>query len=301
MGAETRSDTGPGAAPAPTTAGGRRAPAAPPSRHACLVVIYGDELGKKFELDRPSLIVGRSAGADIRVDQETVSRAHAELTSRGSIVRIRDLGSTNGTWVNERRVEEAELDDHDLIKVGATIFKFLSGSNLESAYYEEIYRVMTVDGLTGAFNKRFLTETLNREVARSRRYGRELSLVLFDLDRFKDINDAHGHLAGDAVLRAVCQTVASAIREEDVLARYGGEEFAVLLPETDLARALLLAEKLRGLVASGEFTVEGESVPVTVSLGVASLAQDGGTAEDLLRRADERLYEAKGAGRDCVR
>jgi diguanylate cyclase (GGDEF)-like protein len=265
------------------------------------VVVYGDELGKKYELDRPGLIVGRSSGADIRVDQETVSRAHAELGGDGRSVSIRDLGSTNGTWVNEERVEEAELGDHDLIKIGATIFKFLSGSNAERAYFEEIYRVMTVDGLTGAYNKRYLDETLDREVARSRRYGRDLSLVLLDLDHFKEVNDAHGHLGGDAVLSAVCHAIAAEIREEDVLARYGGEEFVVLLPETDREHALLLAEKLRAIVAAQEVAVDDGLVTVTVSLGVATLEPDRDTAEALLRWADERLYEAKRAGRNCVR
>ncbi len=216
-----------------TTAGVRAAAAARPSPPPCLVVVYGDELGRKFELDRPTTIVGRSAGADIRVDHETVSRAHAELVVDGARVELRDLGSMNGTWVNDERVRRtcspvmaatssrfcsrrptsstlvskngdvnsrlaARLADHDLIKIGATIFKFLSGSNVERAYYDEIYRVMTVDGLTGAYNKSYLMEALGREVARSGRYGRDLSLVLFDIDRFKEINDAHGHLGGDA-------------------------------------------------------------------------------------------------------
>jgi pSer/pThr/pTyr-binding forkhead associated (FHA) protein len=162
-----------------TTAGVRGDAAARPSPHPCLVVVYGDELGRKFELDRPTIIIGRSAGADIRVDHETVSRAHAELVGDGARVELRDLGSMNGTWVNDDRVKDVRLADHDLIKIGATIFKFLSGSNVERAYYEEIYRVMTVDGLTGAYNKRYLMEALGREVARSARYGRDLSLVLF--------------------------------------------------------------------------------------------------------------------------
>jgi diguanylate cyclase (GGDEF)-like protein len=290
-----------GARAAATTAGGREAETPRSSRHPCLVVVYGEELGKRYELDRPGLIVGRSSGADIRVDQETVSRAHAELDGDAGTITIRDLGSTNGTWVNDERVEEAELADHDLVKIGATIFKFLSGSNAERAYFEEIYRVMTVDGLTGAYNKRYLAETLAREVARSRRYGRDLSLVMLDLDRFKEVNDAHGHLDGDAVLSAICHAIAAEIREEDVLARYGGEEFVVLLPETDLDHALLLAEKLRALVAALEPVVDGEPLIVTISLGVAALAPGVDTAEALLRRADERLYEAKRAGRNCVR
>ena len=300
MSPEARPDPDTGARAARTTAGVGVA-AARPSPHPCLVVVYGDELGRKFELDRPTMIIGRSAGADVRVDHETVSRAHAELVVDGARVELRDLGSMNGTWVNDERVKDARLADHDLIKIGTTIFKFLSGSNVERAYYDEIYRAMTVDGLTGAYNKRYLMEALGREVARSGRYGRDLSLVLFDIDRFKEINDGHGHLGGDAILSAVCHAIAREIREEDVLARFGGDEFAVLLPETDLEHARLVAEKLRSIVATAELVVGDARVPVTVSLGVASLVPGTDDAEELVRRADERLYEAKRAGRNCVR
>ena len=301
MSPEARPDPDAGARAARTTAGVGADAAPRPSPYPCLVVVYGDELGRKFELDRPTMIIGRSAGADIRVDHETVSRAHAELVGDVARVELRDLGSANGTWVNDKRVKDARLADHDLIKIGATIFKFLSGTNVERAYYEEIYRVMTVDGLTGAYNKSYLMEALAREVARSGRYGRDLSLVLFDIDRFKEINDAHGHLGGDAILSAVSHAVVREIRGEDVLARFGGDEFAVLLPEADLEHARLLAEKLRGIVAAVEIAVGDVHVPVTVSLGVASLVPGTDVAEELVRRADERLYEAKRAGRDCVR
>ena len=144
----------------------RGAAAARPSPHPCLVVVYGDELGRKFELDRPTMIIGRSSGADILVDHETVSRAHAELVVDGARVELRDLGSMNGTWVNDKRVKDARLVDHDLIKIGTTIFKFRSGSNGERAYYDEIYRAMTVDCFTGA-TRELPLEALGREVARS--------------------------------------------------------------------------------------------------------------------------------------
>jgi two-component system cell cycle response regulator len=273
----------------------------PPTKEACLVVIYGSELGRKYNLEAPSLTLGRSNKCDIQIDQESVSRAHSKVVNGGRSVRIRDLGSTNGTYVNDELVEERNLVDGDLIKIGRTIFKFLSGGNIERAYHEEIYRLTTVDGLTQIFNKRYFSEALAREIARASRYRRELSMVMFDLDHFKDVNDTHGHLAGDAVLKTLALTIKSKIRTEDIFARYGGEEFAIILPEIDCHNAHQFAEKIRRIVETTEFRFEGTLIPVTISMGVATLDLEEPSSVALIKRADERLYEAKAAGRNCVR
>jgi diguanylate cyclase (GGDEF)-like protein len=272
-----------------------------PTKEACLVVIYGPDLGRKYSLESPSLTLGRSNKCDIQIDQESVSRAHSKIVNAGRSVRIRDLGSTNGTYVNDELVEERTLVDGDFIKIGRTIFKFLSGGNIERAYHEEIYRLTTVDGLTQIFNKRYFSEALAREIARATRYRRELSLVMFDLDHFKDVNDTHGHLAGDAVLKTLSLTVKSKIRTEDIFARYGGEEFAIILPEIDGHNAHQFAEKVRRIVETTEFRFEGTKIPVTISMGVSTLDLEEPTAVAIIRRADERLYEAKSAGRNCVK
>jgi diguanylate cyclase (GGDEF)-like protein len=272
-----------------------------PTKEACLVVIYGHDLGRKHSLDNPSLTLGRSNKCDIQIDQESVSRAHSRIINAGRSVRIRDLGSTNGTYVNDELVEERTLVDGDFIKIGRTIFKFLSGGNIERAYHEEIYRLTTVDGLTQIFNKRYFAEALDREIARASRYRRELSLVIFDLDHFKQVNDTHGHLAGDAVLKTLAHTIKTRIRTEDIFARYGGEEFAIILPEIDGHNARIFAEKIRRVVETTEFRFEDATIPVTISIGVATLDLEEPAAAALIKRADERLYEAKTAGRNCVR
>jgi diguanylate cyclase (GGDEF)-like protein len=272
-----------------------------PTKEACLVVIYGPELGRKYSLESPSVTLGRSNKSDIQIDQESVSRAHSKIVNAGRSVRIRDLGSTNGTYVNDELVEERTLVDGDFIKIGRTIFKFLSGGNIERAYHEEIYRLTTVDGLTQIFNKRYFTEALDREIARASRYRRELSLVMFDLDKFKDVNDTHGHLAGDAVLKTLAHTIKTRIRGEDIFARYGGEEFAIILPEIDGHNAHIFAEKIRRVVETTDFHFEEAKIPVTISIGVATLDPEEPSAAALIKRADERLYEAKAAGRNCVR
>jgi two-component system, cell cycle response regulator len=272
-----------------------------PTKEACLVVIYGNDLGRKHSLESASVTLGRSNKCDIQIDQESVSRAHSKITNAGRSVKIRDLGSTNGTYVNDELVEERTLVDGDFIKIGRTIFKFLSGGNIERAYHEEIYRLTTVDGLTQIFNKRYFAEALDREIARASRYRRELSLVMFDLDHFKEVNDTHGHLAGDSVLKTLAHTIKTRIRTEDIFARYGGEEFAIILPEIDGHNAHQFAEKIRRIVETTEFLFENTKIPVTISMGVATLDLEEPAAAALIKRSDERLYEAKSAGRNCVK
>mgnify|MGYP001765262258 CR=1 FL=1 len=271
------------------------------SRAAAFVVIHGEELGRKYDLVSSPVVIGRSSKADIQVDQDSVSRNHAKLTLDGGRLTIEDLGSTNGTIVNDEHIEgPARLRNGDFIKIGRTIFKFIASNNIEAAYHDEIYRLTTVDGLTQVFNRRYFEDAIERELSRSRRYARPLSLVLLDIDYFKKINDTFGHLAGDAVLKEVAGVVRSRTRREDVLARYGGEEFALLLPEIDEKGAVQLAEKVRKLVERHAFEFDGETIPVTVSAGVATVQRKSEEPQELIRRADEKLYESKTAGRNRV-
>jgi diguanylate cyclase (GGDEF)-like protein len=272
----------------------------PAGKEACLVVIYGLDLGKKYNLDRPSLIIGRSSKADIQIDQESVSRNHCKIINTGKTIMVRDLGSTNGTYVNDELVDEYVLRDGDFIKIGRCIFKFLSGSNIENAYHEEIYRLTTIDGLTQVYNKRYFLETLEREMGRAHRYRRDLSLIMFDIDRFKGINDTYGHLAGDYVLKQLAAVIKSRIRREDILSRYGGEEFAIILPEIDSYNALQFAEKIRKLTEKAVFKFEDTEIPVTISIGVAALPAGLEDPAEFIRISDQHLYTAKGNGRNCV-
>jgi diguanylate cyclase (GGDEF)-like protein len=262
-------------------------------------VIYGEELGKKYNLEGPSYLVGRSSKCDIQIDQESVSRNHAKLVNTGKSVLVRDLGSTNGTYVNDQLVDEQVVRDGDFIKIGRTIFKFLSGGNIEHAYHEEIYRLTTVDGLTQVYNKRYLLETLDREISRAHRYGRPLSLIMFDIDHFKKINDTYGHLAGDHVLKEMAGAIKSRIRREDIMGRYGGEEFVIALPEIDNYNAMIFAEKIRRLVEKHQFIFEDVQIPVTISIGISSAWEDLENPEDFIKEADANLYRAKNSGRNC--
>ena len=272
----------------------------PAGKEACLVVIYGLDLGKKYNVDRPSIVIGRSSKADIQIDQESVSRNHCKLINTGKSIMLRDLGSTNGTYVNDELVDEYVLRDGDLIKIGRCIFKFLSGNNIENAYHEEIYRLTTIDGLTQVYNKRYFIETLEREIGRAHRYRRELSLIMFDIDHFKKINDTYGHLAGDHVLKQLASVIKARIRREDIMSRYGGEEFAIILPEIDNYNAVQFAEKIRGIVEKAAFRFEDTDIPVTISIGCASMTTELQEPHEFVRVADGHLYTAKSQGRNRV-
>jgi diguanylate cyclase (GGDEF)-like protein len=270
----------------------------------CLVVIYTAEpglLGKRFVLDKSPTRVGRGADSQIVLEGDSVSRRHAHLERRTGAWYVVDDGSTNGTYVNEEQISREQLlNNGDRIKIGPSILKFLSGADAEAKYHEEIYRMTIVDGLTQIHNKRALFEALEKELMRARRYERDLSLLMFDIDFFKRINDQYGHLAGDHVLRELARVVQERIRREEVFARYGGEEFVILLPETPLQGAAALAENLRARVANHAFVFQGERIPVTVSIGTALLGENDKVAADLIQRADEKLYEAKRGGRNRV-
>jgi two-component system cell cycle response regulator len=268
---------------------------------ACLVMIVGSEIGKRIPLEQPNLVLGRSSSANVHLDIDNVSRNHAtiERTKHGWV--LKDLDSTNGTFVNDLVVRERMLRDGDQIRIGRATLKFLTSGNVEAQYHEEIYRLMTLDGLTQLHNRRYFQETLAREFARSKRYGHPFTLVVFDIDHFKRVNDSYGHLAGDAVLRRMGAMVRGKVRTNDTAARVGGEEFAVILPEADRMGGVALAEKLRKMVEAERIENEGIAIPVTISLGVAEFASNVESAEELYRIADEKLYEAKRSGRNQVR
>jgi two-component system, cell cycle response regulator len=272
----------------------------------CLVLIYppGPDMGRRWTLGADEIVLGRGSDCDILIDRDSVSRRHARVYRVDDQWSVEDLGSTNGSYINDMPIQRAPLRDGDFVKIGSAIFKFLSGGTIETSYHEEIYRMTIIDGLTGAHNKRYFLEFLEREMARCSRYGRPLSLLMFDIDHFKTINDTHGHLTGDYVLKEMARRLLGRIRKEELLARYGGEEFAVVLPETGHENAVQFAETLRGMVGNDVFEYEGDQFTVTISIGVATLeGHNTGAPLDIMefiREADAKLFTAKRNGRNCV-
>ena len=196
--------------------------------------------------------------------------------------------------------EEGAFSDEDVEALSALALQ--AGVAIENArLHRVVERQAVTDALTGLANRRQFYEVLGREYERSQRFGTPLSLILLDIDDFKQINDTRGHLAGDAVLHGVAATLAELIREIDMAARYGGEEFAILLPQTAQDGAALLAERLRREIASrpirfGPDEIEG----ITASFGVAAGPEDSMTQIDLIASADAALYQAKRDGKNHV-
>jgi diguanylate cyclase (GGDEF)-like protein len=165
----------------------------------------------------------------------------------------------------------------------------------------QLEKLAALDGLTGIYNRRHFEDVAAREVYRFQRYGGSISLIMLDLDHFKNINDAHGHAAGDAVLVSAAKTLASCLRKSDIMGRFGGEEFIVLLPETDRAAAIAIAEKMRQALESLMVRFQEQSFRVTASFGVTGVTSpESATPEIFFERADRALYEAKEKGRNRV-
>ncbi len=273
-----------------------------------LIEIYGDNKGRKIILDKDEITIGRGISNEIVIDSNSVSRNHAIIYKKQTYdnftkVYIKDLNSTNGTYVKDRQVPPnrgVELTDGVTIKVGSTIYKFLTGNDLEANYFEEIYRLTIIDGLTEIYNKRAFLETLEREFNRSQRYNRPLSLIIFDIDHFKHVNDNYGHLTGDYVLKHMSKIIKNSVRSEEFLARYGGEEFTIIMPESTRMAAINLGEKIRALVESSTFHFEGKIIPITISVGVSTLTPSIFTPMELISVADKKLYQAKATGRNRV-
>lgn len=277
--------------------------AVPRGRRAYLVVLRGPEMGRQIAVVGDEVVLGRDPACEVVVACDLVSRRHGSISWEGEEALLRDLGSTNGTRHNGVALAPGRpvaLVSGDRIEMGEAVYKFLLEGDVETLYHEELRRKAHLDGLTGTFNKSYLMEALGREMARSLRHDRPLTVLLFDLDHFKAVNDAWGHLAADRILLELAQRVLSLLRREDILARFGGEEFVVVMPETSIERGRIKGERLRRAVAAAAFGAEGRPVPVTVSVGVAALQPHMRSPADLLAAADAQLYVAKRSGRNQV-
>ncbi|MCS6885821.1 MAG: GGDEF domain-containing protein [Acidobacteriota bacterium] len=269
-------------------------------------VIEGPDFGRVFLLEQPETIVGRSDEADIQVDDEKVSRKHLKISlSKSSIngdtlVIVSDLNSKNGIFVNGVRTLQQQLRNGDKIKIGDTILKFETKDLLDVHYHDKLYRQATRDPLTGLANRSYFQNEIQKTFSIASRHNRVFSIMMMDIDFFKKINDTFGHDVGDNVLRKVADILMKHLRAHDVAARYGGEEFIILLPETPLSGALTVAERIRLAVEAFNFEIVGCSRKVTVSSGIADYPACAKEPDELIKRADEALYQAKTSGRNRV-
>jgi len=276
----------------------------PAPREWALIRYVGHPIGELIPLPAGGLTIGRSQENLLWLDEPEVSRHHARLEAApgGEAVELHDLGSTNGLFLNGRKVEASRepaiLRHGDVLRVGGHAFKLKRLDAVERQYHEAVVAQTTVDPLTGVNNRATLLHQLEKHYDLARRHRRPLSLILADLDHFKRINDIHGHAAGDQVLRMFGGLLLGRLRGSDQVGRLGGEEFVVVLPETTAAMALSLAEELRRNLERESIDVQGRPLRPTCSLGVAELMPGDPDGGALLARADAALYRAKAGGRN---
>jgi diguanylate cyclase (GGDEF)-like protein len=273
-------------------------------RYGVLTVTSGLETGRVLSIPANAVTkLGRAPECTYSFDDGSLSREHATVFRAGGDYILKDT-STNGTFVNDERITTAVvLRDGDRIQLGSnTLLRFALVDEEEEASLRRVYEAAILDGLTGIHNRKHLEERLAAELALALRSGDPLSVIIFDVDHFKKVNDTHGHLAGDAVLKGVASRIARLLRPDDFVARYGGEEMVVVARATDLEAATAMAERLRLAVAAEPIRFEARDIAVTASAGVASLACCGEQRDraTLLGTADRRLYAAKQAGRNRV-
>lgn len=271
------------------------------TKKAYILFLSGPLIGKLLQLNEGVTVIGRATDADIVIADARISRHHLKIDVQGEEVTVEDLGSTNGTYLNGVKRDKHKLSDGDKIQISsATVFKFALQDKTENIFHKELYRMAVIDPVTNIYNKRFFTERLNEEFSHSKRAKLNLSLLMIDIDHFKNVNDKHGHLAGDMILQQLAKIFKMMVREEDILARYGGEEFVAILRGTNKKGAYILAERIRNKVANDPFPFETHKIPITISIGIASLDEDKEhkDPETLIKDADEKLYYSKEHGRN---
>jgi two-component system, cell cycle response regulator len=272
-------------------------------QRAVLTQMAGLEAGRVCGLDGPEVTLGRAPTCTHAFDEASLSRVHARVVKEGGSYVISDAGSSNGVFVNDKRITRATLNDSDRVRLASSVtLRFQLVDEQEEKALQRVYESSVKDGLTGVWNRKYLDERLRGEVAYAVRHRTPLAVVIADIDYFKKVNDTYGHLIGDEVLKATAATMRAALRTEDLLARYGGEEFVVVARGVDLKSAVQLAERLRMVTERRPVEVDRQTIARTISAGVSSLACCGQeqSVERLLGIADERLYRAKETGRNRV-
>lgn len=271
---------------------------------AKLLQIHPVALGSGLvSLTPGEFVIGRDVDCSLQIPESAVSRKHAsiEKTEDGDYM-IRDLDSTNGTWVNRTSVQAKALKTGDKLRIGNRVFKFIPAQGVEADYFDAVYSMMTKDGLTGALNRSMFLDMFEGELKRRRRSGASMCLLMIDVDKFKSINDTYGHPAGDEVLVEMVRRLQSQSRDEDLLARFGGEEFAAILSSTSKKQGIQVAERWRAVVSQEPIQTKAGSIECSISIGIAAVQenQSNVNAEELLKIADRKLYEAKRSGRNVV-
>lgn len=257
-----------------------------------LTIIDGEEsaFGKIFTFYKEHILIGRNRYSDIFIDDE----------NKIDRIIIKDLFSTNGTYVNEKPISNKTLKSGDKIKIGETTLRFSYNDELEEKYHSKLFNIATSDSLTKLYNKRYIISELENQYKIAKRNNRIFSLIMFDIDNFKKVNDKYGHIAGDEFLKNVSSYITMNLREQDIAGRFGGEEFLIILPETEIEGATILADRIREKIEKSKIVYRGHKVKATISAGISQFNISYNNIEELLEITDKALYKAKKLGKNKV-
>ncbi len=275
-----------------------------------LVFLSGDLIAVPIPLEREVVILGREIGADVRVNDQKVSRRHAMIITatdpEGDVTyTIRDFGSRNGTLLNGERVREEVLRNGDKIAIGDQIMRFDLLDEIDREYQRHIHRLISHDDLTGLLSSRSFFSELRREAERAKLDDRPFCVLMMDIDHFKNVNDTYGHLTGSKTLEEIGDSIIKCLRSGDAAARFGGEEFAAFLLDAEIGQAMVAGERIRKEIEEREFSIVRQGKPnethhVTISVGISAFPDDSSDPIELVEMADSALYRAKREGRNRV-
>src|SRR2546425_2485643 len=282
-------------------------------RRPALVFLRGELMAVPIPLERREVTLGRALDADIRVNDYRASRLHSRITTEPdesggeTRYRLKDLGSTNGTILNGRAIDEALLGDGDKFVIGDQLIRFEMLDEIDREFQQQIHRLLVHDELTGLLTSKSFFSELRREAARAATESMPFCVLMMDIDYFKEVNDTYGHLVGSETLEEIGAVIKQSLRAGDVGARFGGEEFAAFLLDADYAQGLVAAERVRSSIENHEFSAvrrgseeEARFHKITISIGVASFPDDARDPIQLVEMADSALYQAKRSGRNRV-
>jgi diguanylate cyclase (GGDEF)-like protein len=266
------------------------------------VRLDGVTAGQVHSLSLAGTTIGRQEDAGLLIADPGISRQHAKIFFSKGRWWVRDLGSSNGSYSGGQSVTELELADGALLRFGPhASFRFQLMDARQEKALQKLYETSTNDLTTGAHNGRYLDDRLSIELAFAMRHEAQLSVLVIDVDHLNGVNESHGRLFGDRVLRHIARLAQAQLRTEDTLARYGADEFVILLRDIGVRGAAVIAERVRASLQHRKIEARGGPLSVSVSIGCAALEECAEpTAAALLALADKRLYAAKHNGRDQV-
>lgn len=275
-----------------------------------LTVIQGNEtdFGKTYGFTQDRILIGREqkkeiTGVNVSLNDLKISKMHCEINTikKDDLeqIIIKDLGSTNGTYVNGEMIRQRILTSGDKISVGETILRFGYNDEIEEEYHSRLFTFAATDALTGLYNRRYILNELEKQYKIAKRNDRTFSLVIIDIDDFKQVNDTFGHPAGDEFLKKFAFVINHSLREQDIPGRVGGEEFLIILPETNIDGAFRLANRIRERLQNTELIYDGNTIKTTISAGVSQY-EFNTDSQTLFRLADHALYKAKQSGKNMV-